>query len=306
MSRRNLSKTGLSLSQAQSISNLCFQRTQDIASELSGINNVSKTFEHGGNTLTETTGKPLPSNVVELILEKSKLHACQAFLMEHIKLKDRLIKEAQKASPKEELERPEHPEYKDFKVTPSVDEPWGWDQLTNAEKNEYLDAEAYAAHVGQFIHKNGVLDNLRSNLPHIKTLEFIELKKDEKTPMKVEIHHTPEQLLELHNKLAAEHRVYEQKVNFYKAKVKNLVTEENARIAKVNGDTQAKVNAENQILRDEYQKQLQNYHGKVSELTHEFENWRQNEIKELAGLRIEIAPRFQSVIDQYLTQVTTE
>ena len=306
MSKRNLSKTGLSLSQAQSISNLCFQRTQDISSELSGINNVSKTFEHGGNTLTETPGKPLPSNVVELILEKSKLHACQAFLMEHIKLKDSLIKEAQHTMFKDELERPEHPEYKDFKVTPSVDEKWGWDQLTNVEKNEYIEAEAYAAHIGQFIHKNGVLDILRSDLPKIKTLEFIELKKDEKTPMMVKIHHTPNQLLGLHNKLAAEHRVYEQKVNFYKAKVKNLVTEENAHIAKENGETQAKINAENQILRDEYQKQLQNYHGEISRLNHEFENWRQNKIKELASLRIEVDQRFQDVINLYLVQVTTE
>lgn len=306
MSRRNLSAKGLSLSQAQSISNLCFQRTQDIAAQLSGINNYSKTFEHGAKTLTETPGKKLPADVVTLLMEKSRLHACQAFLMEHIQLKDKLIKETQRRGFVCELKDPETPEYKDFKVIPSVDEEWGWIQLTNAEKNEYLEAEAFAAHIGQFIHKNGTLDHLRAELPNIKTLEFIELKRDEKTPLIVTVHHTPEQLLSLHNELAAEHRKHEQKVNYYKAKVKNLVTTENARIAKENAEAQSSVNAENQVLRAEFQKKQEVYYGEVKRLQHEFEKSRQDEIKEIAALRIEVDPRFQPTIDLYLKQVSEE
>lgn len=306
MLRRNLSTSGLSLSQAQSISNLCNQRANDIAADLSGINNASKTFKIGEAEFIETPAKKLPNNVVELLLEMSKLHSCQSFLMEHIKLKERLIKTEQLSRFSSTLEQPEEPEYKRVLINNMVDEQWGWDQLSNAEHNEYLQCEAYAAHIGQFIHKRGVLDVLRTELPHIKTLEFIELNKDSKTPLTVVVHHTQSDLLAIHNQLAELHREYEQKVNYYKAKVKNLVTSENARIAKENGEKQSTANAENQILRSEYQVKFEIYLGQIKKLEHEFEQTRQNTIKELANLRIEVDPRFQDVIDLYKKSVLAE
>jgi hypothetical protein len=304
--RRNLSTKGLSLSQAQSISNLCYQRSKDIESELYGINNVSKSFKIGNETLIETNAKPIPDNVVELIMEKSKLHACQAFLMEHIKLKELLINNAKRESYNNNVEQPEEPKYQTHKVIPTVDDNWGWNQISDFEKNDYLESEAYAAHIGQFIHKNGVLDNLRAELPRIKTLEFIELERDKKTPLTVIIHHTPEQLLKIHNKLAEEHRKYEQKVNYYKSKVKNLVTSENARIAKENGNQQSVVNTENAKLRDEYNSKLKTYYDEVRDLQYKFEENRQNDIKEISALRIEVDSRFQDVIDKYLKLVITD
>jgi hypothetical protein len=115
-----------------------------------------------------------------------------------------------------------------------VNEKWGWDQLTVAEYNEFLEAEAFAAHIGQFIHKGGKLDQLRAELPTIKTLEFMEIETGKKTPMTISVHHKADDLMELHEELAGLHRGYEQKVNYFKAKVKNAVTAENARIAKEN------------------------------------------------------------------------
>ena len=82
--KNSLAKNGLSLSQAQSISNLCNQRSRDIQNKLSVVNNVQKTVKYGDEHYVETVGNPLPSNVVELLLEKSRLHAAQAFLMENI------------------------------------------------------------------------------------------------------------------------------------------------------------------------------------------------------------------------------
>ncbi len=303
--RRNLTTKGLSLSQAQSISNLCFQRSQDIASQLSGINNYSRTLEHGGKTLTETVGKKLPEDIKVLILEKGKLHACQAFLMEHIKLKDKLILGVQKKPfvATKDLVAPKTPEYKDCETIPQVVEDWGWNQLTNAERNEFLESEAYAAHIGQFIHKGSVLDKLRAELPTIKTLEWIEIKKDDKVPLTVTVHHTSEELLGLHNELAAEHRKHEQRVNYFKAKVKNLVTSENARIANVNAQAMAEVNAHNEKARGEFQKLMGDFNDNVKKERQLFEKKRQEEIKEIAGLRIDVDPRFQPVIDTYMKQV---
>lgn len=303
MRKNSLSTSGLSLSQAQSISNLCFQRTQDIANQLGVINNSEKTLKIGQETYIETVGNPIPKNVIDLILEKGLLHATQAFLMENIKAKDLLLKELKSKAFVSPLIYPEYVKYHSFEAKELVEEKWGWEQLSVAEYNEYLEAEAYAAHIGQFIHKGEKLDILRKELSTLKTLEWMTIKDGEKTPLKVLIHHTPEQLLEIHSNLAAKHRQYEQRVNYFKAKVKNLVTEENARISRENAGIQAEVNSRNEVLRNQYNSQVADYEAKNLELRQVFEKNRQEDIQKTSQLRISVDTRFQSVIDKYLSQL---
>jgi hypothetical protein len=306
MKKHSLHTNGLSLSQAQSISNLCFQRTQDIESELFNLNNVEKTLKIGAETYVETSGKPIPSNIIELIKEKATLHATQAFLMENIKMKDTLLKEEKTKKFNSPLLYPDYPSLNEVEEKELVDESWGWGQLSVIELNEYYEAEAYASHIGQFIHKNSVLDKLRKELPTLKTLEWITVKDGEKTPLKVKIHHTQEQLLGIHNELASLHRKYEQKVNYYKAKVKNLVTQENAHIAKENADEYNRINAINKILLDEYQNNVKDIDAQNLKLKQVFEQERQGNIKNIASLRINVDSRFQSVIDLFLKDLSEE
>lgn len=303
MRKNSLSLNGLSLSQAQSISNLCFQRTQDISATLSGLNNATKTLKIGQETYVETVGKQIPANIVALLQEKATLHACQAFLMENIKAKEELIKNEKSKAFGTKLVAPEYPKLinTDFKET--VDESWGWEQLSVSEYNEYLEMEAFAAHIGQFIHKNSPLDILRKELSTMKTLEWITIKDGEKTPLKVDIHHTPEQLLKVHEELAALHRKSEQRVNYFKAKVKNLVTEENARISRENAEMQAQANAKNSVLLKEYQNAYTQYEQELLQEKQEFEAKRQDNIKNLASLRILVDARFQVVVDMFLKQL---
>jgi hypothetical protein len=175
-----------------------------------------------------------------------------------------------------------------------------WNKRSNASLAE---AEAFASHVGQFIHKGGKLDNLRSELPTLKTLEWIEVESGKKTPLKVSVHHTAEELGDLHEQLAAVHRNHEQRVNYFKAKVKNLVTTENARIAKDNAVKEASVNEVNQKVISDYSKAKEEWQASYRKASHLFEEERQNEIKKTAALRIGIDPRFQVVIDMFLKDV---
>ena len=301
--KNSLSTKGLSLSQAQSISNLCNQRSIELSNTLSDVNNVEKTLTIGSDTYTETPAKPLPANVAQLIQEKARLAATQAFLMENIKAKDSLIKSIQRENYYPTVTRPESPEYVEVELKELVTEEWAWNELSAAEYNEFLEAEAYAAHIGQFIHKGGTLDRLRTELPKIKTLEFMEIETGKKTPMKVAVHHTSAQLLEIHEELANTHREYEQKVNYFKSKVKNVVTKENARIANENGDAVAKANEANQILRDEYRKLNEEWSAFVRKETQEFEAKRQGRIEAAVALKIDVAPRFQPVVDEFLKTI---
>ena len=301
--KKSLASKGLSMSQAQSISNLCNQRAKEISNKLDNINNVSKELVIGDETYTETQGNPIPQNVVHLLQEKASLSATQAFLMENIKAKDELINEIRFEVFEYGVEEPLRPKEVSEVLPSEVDEEWSWDQLTQAEYNEYLEAEAYASHIGQFIHKRGTLDRLRAELPNIKTLEFMEIEVGKKTPLKVTIHHTSEQLLGIHEELAALHRGYEQKVNYFKAKVKNAVTSENARIQRERADIQSRANAENEKLRREYADACSKFYEERKKASQEFEAKRQERIQEAANLKINVAERFQDVVDEFLNQL---
>ena len=52
--KNSLSSKGLSMSQAQSISNLCNQRSKEITNKLGDINNISKHLTIGEDTYVET------------------------------------------------------------------------------------------------------------------------------------------------------------------------------------------------------------------------------------------------------------
>lgn len=303
------SNKGLSLSQAQSISNLCNQRAREIEAKLTGVNNYSKSVtiieSKFPKTYNTVTGKKLPSNVVELLIEKSTLHACQAFLMENIKAKDSLLTEIKKAvADISSVEMPKQPLTKQLINLPVVDETFGWSELSVSETNEFIEAEAFASHIGQFIHKGGALDHLRTELPTVPAIEWMTIKDSEKSPVTITTHHTSEELLLLHEELATLHRQYEQRVNYFKAKVKNITTEENARIVKVNADNQIDFQKFNNEQQSEYQTAYKSYLESVKTIQSEFEKERQAKIKEIAAMRINIDERFQKVINDFLGKLS--
>jgi len=304
MRKNSLASKGLSLSQAQSISNLCNQRAAQIDSKLKAVNNISRIVKVDGTDYVETVANPLPANVVEMLTEKAKLHAAQAFLMENISAKAELLNNLRSSAPDFSLPMPDRIDIPGPTRVNMVNDEWGWEQLSTSEINEFLEAEAYAAHIHQFINANGKLTQLRNELPTIKTLEWFEVSKGNKTPVEVKIHHDADQLLVLHEELAALHRKYEQRVNYFKAKVKNLVTNENARLAK------------------EYQDRVNEYNQKVSEENSRYEKvyteWNkartaavaahnvkvEEDIKVASAVRIQVDARFQEVIDMFLVEDT--
>lgn len=306
MKKNSLSAKGLSLSQAQSISNLCFQEARDIQSKIENVNNCEKTLTLPTGVYVETQGFPMPENIGVLLKGKATLHATQAFLMENIQSKSTLIEELKNRKFVYNVPKPEEPNLKYFSSKESVDEDWGWEQLTVDEHNEYLESEAYASHYGQFIHKGGKLDKLRNELPKLKTLEWIEIEKDKKTPLDVSIHHTIDQLGDLHKEFSSIHRDHEQRVNYFKAKVKNLVTIENARIANENADTQGKVNDVNKKLTRDYANLINEWQDNYRKSNMEFNAEIQNEIGRVSSLRISVDSRFKPVIDQYLSFLKEE
>ena len=300
---RNLSKVGLSMSQAQSISNLCNQRAKEIETELTSFNVCQKTIKIGSDEYVQQEALPMPKDILGILEAKGQLHACQAFLMEAIKAKEHALKVLQYSSgDHSHIEEPQKPDHREAIVENLVDESWGWGELSDAEYSEFLQVEAMAAHLGQFIHKNGKLTELRKELNNTPSIEWFEIEAGKKTPIKIAKHHTSAELLSAHEAIAAKHREYEQRVNYYKAKVKNLVSDENAKIQKNNADIVAKHAAIVQEEREAYMTAMKAYRSEVLQFEMEFNSKREIAIKETAALRINVDPRFQSVIDMFLTE----
>lgn len=281
MRKNNLQATGLSLSQAQSYSNQINQIANDLQEKVDGVNNFSQTVLVKDTKVVNIQPLPIPIDVIEILEKICSYRATQAFLMENIKAKDAELNAARRESYV-------HPRKFDFdlELNPLVSDEWGWEQLTAKELNEFTEFQAKAAHLGQYIHLGGTLSRLRRDLPKIKGVEWMEVRKDEKTPMLSEIHHTSEQLLEIHNKIALLHTQAEQRVNYFKAKVKNSVTSENANIQKENNVKQMEYNT----LATEFNKERG-----VEETKFEVE--RLGKIKTIAAKRILVDDRFQKIIN---------
>jgi hypothetical protein len=95
-------------------------------------------------------------------------------------------------------------------------------------------------------------------------------------------------------------------VNYFKAKVKNLVTSENARIAKENAIKQTEVKEANDNLLDAYNKEMESYRSSYREASNLFEENRQKEIATASALRIDVDSRFQPIIDMFLKEVSKD
>ena len=301
MRKNNLDSTGLSLSQAQSISNLCNQKAKQIDNTISKINNFSQTMVIDGESHQISQPFSIPTNIQTLILEKANLHATQAFLMENIKAKDNeLLSLKDSVADTDDIVLPDEPNYKPHVAIENVNEEWGWEQLSNKELNEYIKANTYAAHVGQFIHNKSALANLRKELPQIPLIEWFEVEDGKKSLVNNVIHHTDEQLYTIHEDLAKLHREFEQRVNYFKSKVKNLVTIKNSEIAKENSDALNVITTDNELLRSKYHDEYDKVIDKIKNIKSKFEETRQKNIKIVAAKRIRIDPIFQELIDDFL------
>jgi len=298
--KHSLAAAGLSLSQAQSISNLCNQRCRDIQSQIDVINNAEKVITIADKAYVKMSANPIPGDIIELLTMKARLHSAQAFLMENIRAKDQLLTAKQTDQFNYSVDRPESPEYHTIDELRGVTEQWGWDQLTAPQWQEFLEAEAYASHIGQFIHKGGKLDRLRTELPTMELLEWDMIEDGKRTPVEVNVHHTIEYLGGIHSELSGIHRKHEQKVNYFKAMVKNAVTVENARIIRVNADEQARVDKINELNHALYDTAMKSWNADRTAYQYAFNETRQKEIEHLAALRIEVPARFQSVVDEFL------
>lgn len=239
----NTAKHTLSMSDAQSLSNLANQWALEIEDRYKYLNNSSKlllleTFTGSTKQLSKEKAVKLPdvAKVKADFIRKGKLHALQGFLVEHIQFKNDKIEEIQNLkneyedfTAEELIEKgfkiPKEPELSTtFFSKPKPEEVDYIKNMTPSEYNDYLINTAIAAHIGMFIHEKGTLTRLRKEIKTEEGLSEFVMQDRRVAIVEHEFHHTAEQLSEVHNLLANEHRDYTRKVNRVKAEAKNSKT----------------------------------------------------------------------------------
>lgn len=299
---KNLGKKGLSMNQAQSISNLCNQIATDIDTTINNFNVTSKTIKVDKETYVVKEANPIV-DIHNLLSYKSKLHGVQAHIMEAIKAKDALLNSIQNEGFDDSIfTMPERKLIYEPELISEVGEDYGWKQLSETEYAEYLEQEAIASHYGQFIHKRGKLSCLRNELAKFASLEWEVIEDGKKTPVKVAKHHTQDELMNIHNEVSDVHTRANQRVNYFKAKAKNLANAKNIEIHKENARLKMIYQSNLNDANAEYQNQLAAYNNMIEEMSETFYADRLKRLNEASKLKVVIDPRFQSVVDELIVK----
>lgn len=266
------SKDGISSSHANHVSNLLKEQNTLISKRLSGVKafNYNVVIDQQKHNVTTT------SKVETGDWEKEgRYYALSAWLKEAIKAKNSLLDFYRTCEANEFLEGEETvPEFKEtppVKVSPPNVRAWteldAIGELSIAERSEYYTLEAYAAHIGKYIHTGGVLSNVKNDLaggPVVGFHKIVQNGQQTEIPMFSTPNFDANQINKEYFELQAKHREYESKLNSYKARIQNRVTEKNAELQKE--FTLASVKANN-----EYNAALNDYHAKMSKFTGELE-----------------------------------
>ena len=307
MKAHSLSKNGLSMSQAQSISNLCNQKVREINLKLNNISVTEKfiIINNEKQPLQKASGM-LP-NIKDVLIEKGMLSSLQAFLMENIKAKELLLKEQEHILNNfdpEDLSMPVQKDYTlpDLTLEKDVDEQYGFEQLSSKEWNDYLYNEAMASHIGQFIHKDCKLDKLRTEVSKTDVIEWQNFTGHEKQPVFINYVSTPEELSLIHEELTQLHRFYEQKVNYYKAKVKNIVNEKNTEISIKNKELTQEWRNKTKEMKENYNTAFNTWNAEYNSRFEDLKKQVLEEKNRIAKLRIQIPIELKPLLDKLLPE----
>ena len=278
-----LDKKGLTSSEASHIANFLKEQVKKIDITPSNFKISTSIGIRGAENIPLDSNKAI-LNWPDLLLKKAEYFSLSAWLKEAIKYKEWLLLDARtnyfdSSTVTGTKELPPQP----------VKKPTEWCEYFRTELNikeqaEYLKQESLASHVGGFIHN---FDVVREKINTFVPAKFHTLSESETMTVMNTMLYDPEHLYLSVEELQGIHREAEKVVNYWKAKHKEWIADQD-RV---------------------YQTALVEYRRNVSTITtennaliqketSEFENNKTNLIQEIAALRIEIPVALQYILDE--------
>ena len=278
-----LDTKGLTTAEANYTANIIKELCERISNEIKQLTLFKGTLNFQGKQ-TEYNKVYKVENLEEKCLEEGNLYALSAWLREAIKSKEALLKQVENDNFDISLLN----EVNYGKATSLLTEDEVKYSLPINELAEYLAYEAKAAHIGKKVHPNGIFEQWFNMIKNTPKVQINEINKD----YIVEFDQVVDEkdLYQVYFTLQKEYREAEQKVNYYKAKVKNLLNEKNQEI-----------NQKNKALQDKFSQDLEIKNSKNLALQAEINNLRGQKLKEVSELKIIIPNELQKTLDYVQT-----
>lgn len=277
-----LGKQGLTSAEANYTANIVKELCERIATEINNMSLFTAILTKDGKKHNFAKERKV-ENLHEKCLEEGKLYALSAWLREGIKDKDKIISLIDTDDFGFELKSTDHI-VKGFKLINNPTEEEIKRELPINELAEYLSNEAKAAHIGKKVHPSGIFEKW---LREIKNTPCLQLHPDNKDLIITLTQVVQEEdLYKIYFDLQKEYREAEQKVNYYKAKIKNLLS-----------DKIREINTTNLEIRNKYQQELDSINTENYSIQQQINNARLEKVKELSELKIIIPNELQSTID---------
>lgn len=300
------SKDGISSSQANHVSNLIRERNKVVASEIDTTGAYREILKKDGETFH--IRNPRKVDLLTLSQQEGELYALSAWLREAIKAREALLTYYRNCPHTEFGQLPSWPNgaAPTMPVRVNITPP---SKATDADilatfsvkdLAEYWTLEAKAAHIGKRIHKGGVVSNIREELLARKedTTTFVQI--DGKShPVNFTSVYNLDEVTESFDKLQSLHRDYEKKLNWYKARIQNGMSELDA---KRQGDYKAAY----ETAANQFNSDIEAYNGLVRLMndsivkqTAENEKARAEKLREVSAWKILIPDDLSEVYKQF-------
>jgi hypothetical protein len=301
---------GVTASEADHKSNMIKERAEAIEAEFGNTAAYTAIMTFEGDEKVNLD-KFVTIKVEELALKQGEMYALSSWLREAVKAKNAMLTfiqglPVQKFTLEDEKEEVpkftmEHPPVKYPTNFPPVTEDDVIGTFTVAERAEYLSLNSHASHLGKKLHHVGKITSIRRDLQKGTITDFKELPNGNGMKTYI-VKKTPLYNLEEFNKvffdLQEKHRSFEQRLNYYKARIANEVTDGNAKIKQIYANEARALQLEYAEAIRPYNDAHKQYSADMLEYNTLLEKRRLELIKHISGLKIVIPEKLQHIIDE--------
>lgn len=295
-------KTGITSSQANFIADQIKERNKKVASYIASTAAYQEILLEFREMNSLSLNSVETVNYTELAQEEGKLYALSAWLREAINARGKIINfystcdvsifgEApiwnKKAPTKTPVDSPLPATMEDILADFSV-----------AELAEYFQLQACAAHLGKHIHQDGKISEVRSlTLQHLEKITDFRKIDDVSYPLKRVPVYGVAEIDEHFNTLQNIHRSFEQKLNNYKARLMNGMTDLNVARQTAYRDELDRVNRQYDLEASEYNREFAAWNSAYTDYASQMANLRSLKVKEVSGWKIIIPKNLQDIYD---------
>ncbi len=297
------SKNGISSSQANHVANLIKEKNKVVESELNNTAAYTETlFKDGEYFILKN---PIRVNLLLLSQKEGEFYALSSWLREAIKARDALLTYYRQCPGTEFGALPQALELKPpvkltFTQPVKATEADILANFSIKELAEYWSLEAKAAHIGKRIHKGGVVSNIReeilANKDSVTTFTVMDGKH---YPIQFSKVYDFNNITETFDKLQKLHREFESKLNFYKAKIQNGMSELDAKRQGEFKSVQESANLKYNTEIIDYNNAVRNYNESVAVQNAANEEARANKLREVSAWKIAIPDELLPIYQQF-------